>query len=120
MDKTQGEQTMKPTFLAALAALAASVLGAANQPQTFTGVITDTMCKTTHGMLAGQPDDKCIAMCVKGSSQFALYDGKDVLKLSDQKTPAKFAARRVKVIGTLNEKTHTIKVRSMELEGGSQ
>jgi hypothetical protein len=72
------------------------------------------MCKQTHGMLPGQPDDQCIAMCVKGSSQYALYDGKDVLKLSDQKTPARFAARQVKVIGTLNEKTHTIKVSSIE------
>jgi hypothetical protein len=86
--------------------------------QTFSGIITDTMCGKTHGMVAGQPDDKCIAMCVKGtSSQYALYDGKTVLKLSDQKTPAKFAARRVKVTGTLNEKTQTIKVASIEPEG---
>jgi len=108
---------MKPIFLAAVAA---TVLAAANQPQTFTGVITDTMCKATHGMLSGQPDDKCIAVCVKGASQYALYDGRDVLKLSDQKMPARFAAKRVKVIGTLNEKTHTIKVSSIEPEGSSE
>lgn len=83
--------------------------------ETFTGVITDTMCGKSHNMMAGQPDDKCIAACVKGSSQYALYDGKTVLKLSDQKTPAKFAARRVKITGTLDEKTHTIKVTSMVL-----
>jgi len=99
-----------------LAAVAATVLAAANKPQTFTGIITDTMCKTSHGMVAGQPDEKCIAVCVKGSSQYALYDGKDVLRLSDQKTPAKFAARRVKVTGTLNQKTHTIKVSLIEPE----
>jgi hypothetical protein len=86
-----------------------------------TGVITDTMCGKTHGMVAGQPDDKCIAMCVKGtSSQYALNDGKSVLKLSDQKSPAKFAAQRVKVTETLNEKTLTIKVSSIEPEGGSK
>jgi hypothetical protein len=102
-----------------LAAAFTTVLAAANQPQTFTGVITDTMCGKTHGMMAGQPDDKCIAMCVKdSSSQYALYDGKQILKLSDQKTPAKFAAQRVNVKGTLNEKTHTIKVSS--IEGGAQ
>ena len=100
-----------------LAAVAAIVLGAADRPQTFSGVITDTMCKQTHGMLAGQPDDQCIAMCVKGSSQYALYDGKDILKLSDQKTPKKFAAQRVKVTGTLNQKTRTIKVSSIEPAG---
>ena len=109
---------MRKTIL--LAAAAASVLVAVEQ-QTFSGVITDTMCGKAHGMVAGQPDDKCIAMCVKGtSSQYALYDGKAVLKLSDQKTPAKYAAQHVKVTGTLNGKTQTIKVSSIEPEGGSK
>lgn len=84
--------------------------------ETFSGVITDTMCGKSHNMIPGQPDEKCIAACVKGSSQYALYDGKTVFKLSDQKTPAKFAAKRVKVTGTLNEKTHTIKMLSIEAE----
>ena len=98
----------------------AGILAAADQ-QTLSGVITDTMCGKAHGMVAGQPDDKCIAACVKGtSSQYALYDGKAVLKLSDQKTPAKYAAQHVKVTGTLNEKTQTIKVSSIEPEGGSK
>jgi hypothetical protein len=79
------------------------------------------MCGRAHGMVQGQPDDKCITMCVKGtSSQYALYDGKSVLRLSDQKTPGKFAAQRVKVTGMLNEKTQTIKVRSIEPEGVSK
>ena len=104
---------MKSIILATVAVMA---IAAAGRPQTFRGVITDTMCKQTHGMLPGQPDDKCIAMCVKGASQYALYDGKDVLKLSDQKTPRKFAAKRVKVTGTLNQKTRTIKVSSIEPE----
>ncbi len=95
--------------------LAASAWAA--QPQIFTGVITDTMCGKSHGMTAGQPDDKCIAACVKGSSsQFALFDGKQLWKLSDQKRPAKFAAKRVKISGTLNEKTGTIKMDSLEAE----
>ena len=106
---------MKTIYVAAAFAIA---LGAGSQPETFRGVITDTMCGKTHGMVAGQPDDKCIAACTKNSSsQYALYDGNAVLKLSDQKTPAKFAARRVKVTGLLNEKTKTIKVNSIEPEG---
>jgi hypothetical protein len=104
---------MKTILFAIVAAIA---LAAADRPQTFTGVITDTMCKQTHGMVSGQPDDKCVAMCVKGASQYGLYDGQDTLKLSDQKAPAKFAARRVKVTGTLNQKTRTIKVSSIEPE----
>jgi hypothetical protein len=112
------EKRMRRVIL--IAAAAALTVVAADQ-QTFSGLITDTMCGKAHGMVAGQPDDKCIAMCVKRtSSQYALYDGKTVLKLSDQKTPAKFAARRVKVAGTLNEKTQTIKVNSIEPEGESK
>ena len=103
-----------------LAAAIATTIAAADQ-QTFTGVITDTMCGKSHGMVAGQPDDKCVATCVKGtSSQYALYNGQSVLKLSDQKTPSKYAAQRVKVTGTLNEKTQTIKVSSIEPQGGSK
>ena len=102
--------------------LAAAIgLLAATDQQTFTGIITDTMCGKAHGMVSGQPDDKCISMCVKGtSSQYALYDGKSVLKLSDQKTPAKYTAQRVKVTGTLNDKTQTIRVSSIEPEGDSK
>ena len=34
-------------------------------------------------------------------------------ELSDQKTPEKFAAQRVRVVGTLDAKTKTIKVESI-------
>jgi len=95
--------------------LAALVAGAAGA-ETFTGVITDTMCGVKHTMMKNQPDDKCVAMCTKGSSEYALFDGTTVLRLSDQKTPAKFAAQRVKVTGTLDEKSKRIKVTAIEPE----
>jgi len=103
--------------------LLTAVSAFAAPPQTVTGVITDTMCGKTHGMAAGQPDDKCIAMCVKGSSsQYALNDGKEIWKLSDQKKSGKFAAQRVKITGSVNEKTKTIKVDAVESEsvGGAR
>ena len=68
-------------------------------------------------MLKGQPDDQHIKACVKGSRAYALYDGKKVLKPSDQKNSAKFAAQRVKVTGVYNESTKTIKVGSIEPVG---
>jgi len=80
----------------------------------FTGVITDTMCGAKHTMMKDEPDDKCIKVCVKGSSEYALYDGKDVIKLSDQGKSAKFAAQKVKITGTLDPKTKTIKISSIE------
>jgi len=83
--------------------------------ETFTGVVTDTMCGAKHTMLKDAPDDKCIRACLKGSSEYALFDGQTVLKLSDQKKTAKFATQRVKVEGTLDQKTKTIKVASIEL-----
>jgi hypothetical protein len=82
--------------------------------ETFSGVVTETMCAARHTMMKDQPDDKCIKMCVKGSSEYALFDGQNVFKLSDQSKPAKFASQKVKVTGTLNQKTKTIKITSIE------
>jgi hypothetical protein len=90
------------------------------QAATFTGVITDTMCGAKHGMMKNQSDAECARMCAKGQYGYALFDGTTVLKLSDQRTPAKYAAQKVKVTGTLDEKTHTIKVISIEPEGDSK
>jgi hypothetical protein len=82
--------------------------------ETFTGVVTDTMCGAKHTMMKDQPDDKCVQMCVKGSSDYGLFDGKNVFKLSDQGKAAKFAAQKVKVTGTLDPKTKTIKITSID------
>jgi hypothetical protein len=90
------------------------LVSAADAPQAITGVITDTMCGAKHTMMKGQPDDECARACVKGSRDYALYDGKSVWKLSDQKTPARFAAKTVKVTGAADPKTMTIKVTSIE------
>lgn len=94
----------------------AFVVNATEAPQTFTGVITDTMCGRKHDM-RGHSDADCVRLCVKGSFQYALFDGENVLKLSDQKTPAKFNAQRVRVTGTLDEKNKIIKVVSIEAIG---
>ena len=93
--------------------LALTAMLNAAPPQTFTGVITDTQCGSMHGM-KGHSDADCVKMCVKGPSQYALFDGQRVLKLSDQKTPAKFTAQKVRVTGVYDEKSETIKVTSIE------
>ena len=80
---------------------------------TFTGIVTDAMCGKDHSMMKVTPDAKCVVECVRSGSKYALYDGKNVYALSDQKTPEKFAARKVTVTGTLDEKTKTIQVDSM-------
>src|SRR5258706_7502334 len=102
--------TRRTTMRLLIATIAlAGLLTAGAAPETFTGVITDTMCGAKHGMLKGQPDDQCIKTCVKGSSAYALFDGKNVLKLSDQKSSAKYAAQRVKVTGVFKSSTKKIR-----------
>jgi len=106
---------MKPFVLTTL--LAALTLTAAGQPKTFTGVITDTMCGADHSMMGVKPDSKCVRECVKMDPKkwkYALLVGKDVYVLSDQQTPEKYAAEKVKVTGTLDEKTKTIHVDKIE------
>ncbi len=93
-----------------------ALLAAADKPQTFTGVITDTMCGAKHTM-GITPDDKCVRECVKldpKKTKYALPVGDQIYVLSDQETPEKFAAQKVTVTGTLFEKTKVLKVDKIE------
>jgi hypothetical protein len=101
------------TRIATVFLAAALLLGAASK-QTFTGVITDTMCGADHKMMRISPDSKCVRECVKAGAKYALFDGKNVYTLSDQQTPEKFAAQKVRVTGTLNVKTNVIAVESIQ------
>jgi hypothetical protein len=97
--------------LAAVAALAAPP-----SKKTFTGIITDSMCADgdhSH-MRMGPTAAECTTACVEvHDAMYVLYDGKEAYTLSDQKTPEKFAAKKVTVIGTLDAKTKTIQVDSI-------
>jgi hypothetical protein len=98
------------TLILLIAAMAAPAAG----PRTFTGVITDDMCKLGHTAMNMGPDPECVRRCVREmGSKYALYDGKKVYKLSDQKTPENFAGKKVAVKGVLYEKTGIIKVESI-------
>jgi hypothetical protein len=84
--------------------------------ETFTGLVTDTMCGTRHSMMKIEPDARCVRECIKMDKRwkYALHDGKKMYVLSDQQTPEKFAAQKVKVTGTLYTKTNIIKVDKIE------
>jgi hypothetical protein len=104
---------VKPSILSLLAV---TVLAAAPGKQTFTGTITDSMCSTAdHSqMKMGPTDADCTKACVGiHGATYVLYDGKNVYELSDQKTPERFAAKKVTVTGTLDAKGKTIKVDSI-------
>jgi hypothetical protein len=92
---------------------AGALIAGAASPQTFRGIITDSMCGKDHAMMNVKPDSKCVTECVRMGSKYALYDGKSVYVLSDQKTPEKFAGQRVKITGSINESTKILKVDSI-------
>ena len=93
-----------------------ALLAAAGRAQTFTGLITDTMCGASHTMNI-KPDEKCVRECVKMDPtkwKYALLLEKNLLVLSDQQAPEKFAGRRVKVTGRFIEKSKILKVDRIE------
>jgi hypothetical protein len=104
---------MKPLMLCLLAIAA---LAQTPGKQTFTGIVTDSMCPTgdhSH-MKMGPTDAACTIAChMEHGAEYVLYDGKEVYTLSDQTTPEKFAAKKVTVVGTLDAKTKTIRVDSI-------
>lgn len=88
---------------------------AANRSGTFTGVITDTMCKKDHAMMKISPDGKCVTECVKSHlGKYALFDGTNLYPLADQTKPAALAGKQVKIKGTLYDKTKILTVDSIE------
>jgi hypothetical protein len=97
-------------------ALAGGLL-AADAPRTYVGIVTDTMCGADHAHMGIKPDAKCVRECVRmpgGKWKYALLVGQEVYTLSDQQTPDKFAAQKVKVTGVLYPKTGILKVTRME------
>jgi hypothetical protein len=106
------------SVIAGLIGVASAVMAAAAPaPQTFSGTITDDMCATKEGharMQMGPTDAECTKACIAlHGAAYVLYDGKAIYDLSDQKLPEKFAGQRVRVTGSLDSKTKTIKVDSI-------
>lgn len=104
------------TCLLASALLVSATMFAAQSRQTFSGTITDNECPGANhsGMRMGKTDAACTIACVLDhGSQFVLFDGKEVYRLSDQDKSREFAGMKVEVVGTLDSKTKTIQVDSM-------
>jgi hypothetical protein len=105
-----------PRLIVCALALTALSAAQAAKTQTFVGTITDNMCaRANHSqMQMGPTDADCAKACVAAhGATYVLYDGTNVYELSDQKTPEKFAAQRVRVVGTLDAKTKKIAVTSI-------
>ena len=96
--------------------LLALLPGQAPATQTFTGVISDSMCATgSHErMRMGPTDADCTNACVLAhGAEYVLYDGKTAYVLSDQTAPEKFAGQKVTVTGTVDAAAKRIHVASI-------
>lgn len=85
--------------------------------QTIIGYIGDSQCGLKHPMEMG--DDKtCTLKCVESGGKFILADRDNGivynLDKAGQEKARQFAGQKVKVTGTVNAKTKTIKVASIE------
>jgi hypothetical protein len=100
-----------------LMVFAAATLASAAGSQTYTGIITDNMCDNgDHKDMKMGNDAKCVVQCVKGmNGKYVLYDAKakKAYELSDQTAPVKFAAKKVTVVGTLDDAGKILKVDSI-------
>ena len=84
-----------------------SFSGAAVEPDTFTGVITDSECNAgNHAIMRmGPTNAECTNACIDAhGASYVLYDGKQTYGLTDQRAPRAFAGRNVTVTGTLDGK----------------
>jgi hypothetical protein len=116
-----------------LSLIALNLLWAACAPvlraddKVFTGEIADTPCalnvhsldKTHTEMLkvqgVGTTAADCVLYCVKNrGGRFALQTKHNVYRLDNQNLAAGLAGRKVKVTGTLDPKSETIRVTSID------
>jgi hypothetical protein len=94
----------------------------AQDRQKFTGVITDSVCSNGDhsAMKMGPTDAECTRACIDShGASYMLYDGKQAYFLSDQKTPEKFAGKKVVVTGTVDTAKMTIHVDTIALSSSN-
>jgi Protein of unknown function (DUF5818) len=74
------------------------------------------MCKGNHQAMKMGTDPDCIRRCVGAdkSVKYVLLDGNKTYKLNDQKTPQGFAGQRIRITGTLYEKTGVLDVQQIQ------
>ena len=98
-------------------ALGSALFGA---QQTWTGQISDSMCKNNHAMMqkgATKMSDKdCTAACVKAGQKYVLLSGDKVLKISNQNFAglAANAGGSVKLTGEPSADSGSITVSKIE------
>jgi hypothetical protein len=100
--------------------LTTAATGAAKERTSFFGEISDSQCAMNVHSLSRSHEEmikkrtlgtdaaSCARACVRRGGEWVLRAGDDVYHLLYQAGVEQFAGQKVKVIGTLDEKTHTI------------
>ena len=88
--------------------------------QTWTGVISDSLCNTSHARMAQivippLDDPACVLACVVGGGKFVFMDGEKPLQISNQDFAELKKHPGVKVMLTGTLKGDTITVSKIEL-----
>ena len=104
--------------MAIVGLLALLGLSVAQEPQKFTGTISDAVCgRAGHArMRMGPTDADCANLCVDAhGAAYVLDDAKTVYTLTGSTMLLQeFAARNVTVTGVLDPKTKAVRVQSIE------
>jgi hypothetical protein len=109
--KGEAEMKIKTKLTAVLLLALASAFAAVAQQQSLTGVVTDSMCGTTH-MGKDKTPAECTQMRVKDGMKYALAAEKKVYTLEGHEAELpKLAGQKATVKGTL--KGDTVMVESM-------
>jgi ribosomal protein L19 len=96
------------TYVIGLITLFAATLLAQN-PQSFSGTVSDSMCGAQH-MMKNLTPAQCTRECVKQGSDYALVVGSKVYTLKGDKAQIdKFAGQRVTIKGDASGSTITVK-----------
>ena len=87
--------------------------GSVAADQTLTGVVSDSMCGTKHGM-ANMSDRECTQMCAAQGAQYVLVAGGKIYKLTNRASELKtHAGHTVNLTGEM--KKDTIAVSKVEM-----
>ena len=94
--------------LSLAAALALGAMGLMGADASWTGTISDSMCGASHG---STPAKQCTLGCVKKGAKYVVVVGDKVYSIANQNAPglAKYAGDSVKVTGTMDGDTITVK-----------
>jgi len=99
------------TISVLLAMLVPALQTAFAATQTFTGVISDSMCKGGKHMMPGKSDAQCIEECVKGGASYVLMVGDKMYTLAAKPgVIAPHAGKTVHLEGELKGSTIAVSV----------